>query len=126
MWHVISQSGGVTLVDLGTGTSFDIKTLAPDVDYTTLTNDNFLIKPSGNINTSNYASGQSYWDPNNGSQAYGVSSLLASLQLSYTASTGILNSYLSSSSRGGFVTYTSITRMLTASGSAAVHAYLIY
>lgn len=46
MWlcsNVISQSGGVTLVDLGTGTSFDIKTLAPDVDYTTLTLDNFLV-----------------------------------------------------------------------------------
>ena len=54
---VNSQSGGVTLVDLGTGTSFDVKTLAPNVDYTQLTSDNFIIELTNSESTGNSGTG---------------------------------------------------------------------
>ncbi|MDD3369938.1 MAG: hypothetical protein PHP50_13840 [Lachnospiraceae bacterium] len=38
------KNAGSTIYCLGSGTTFDIKTLLPDVDYTKLTKDNFIIK----------------------------------------------------------------------------------
>lgn len=120
--EVISRSGGgSTVVDLGTGTSFDIKTLAPDLDYVTLTDDDFYVKPSGRVSTANtgvWGSGCS------SSQTVGVTSLTASIALSYNASTGVLSSYLTASASGGDL-YSCGWATKTASQSVAVHAYLI-
>lgn len=44
LFNIKKGGGGAKLYDLGTGTSFDLKTLVPDVDYTSLTADNFFYK----------------------------------------------------------------------------------
>ncbi len=94
-------------MDLGTGTSFDVKTLAIMADYSTLTNSNFVIEPSngssGNVLTTgsgNYANGS------------------FSLSKNYTSTNGVLTAY-------GIIsvwTYGSGTK----TNNVPVHAYLIY
>ena len=42
-----TNDGGTKIVNLGTGTSYNIKTLCPDVDYTSLTINNFIYGMSG-------------------------------------------------------------------------------
>ena len=130
-WYVISQSGGVTLVDLGTGTSFDVKALAPNVDYTTLTNDNFFVSDISDTsipaNTSTYPFSSAGWAKvRHPVGFYGGS---VSETKSYDNSTGILSFYITGSGSGG-ATETSCSNcqrlIYSNSVNVPVHAYLIY
>lgn len=75
---------------LGTGTSFDIKTLLPDVDYTKLTVDNFIIP----LGTSTLEGG--FYDANGGVYIYfdGIGNKTANINITlskaYDNQTGIL------------------------------------
>lgn len=74
----------VKVYNLGTGTSFDIKTLVPDVDYTQLTEDNFIVgttSGTGLDTTASLSTGGTYYAKTNG----------LSITKSYNASTGILS-----------------------------------
>ena len=80
-----------SIINLGTGTSFNIQTLAPDVDYTKLTVDNFIIgTTSASQNIANFTNGNSYKLSTGGFTGF-------TLNKSYNNTTGILtisgNSY---------------------------------
>ena len=76
------------LIDLGTSTSYDIKTLLPDVDYTHLTVDDFIIL----ANVSNSSTSASVYDyPDSGSLS--SSSCSYTRYVSYDPSTGVLTAY---------------------------------
>ena len=116
---VNSQSGGVTLVDLGTGTSFDVKTLAPSVDYTSLTTDNFIVEVS---DVSSRANGTGSHSGSAGN--YTTGSFV--LTKSYDSVNGILSAY----GTVGSYYVAQQTGKLYATGSSSavgdVHTYLVY
>lgn len=103
---------------LGSGTSFNVKQYY--AKYSELTIDNFYIKPSESISTSNFGYGT---DTGHNIGQLGITSLTSSIVFSYDASKGVLTAYLTASARGG-VNNTDNT-MKNASGTAAVKAYLI-
>ncbi len=72
------------LYNLGTSTSFNIKTLLPNIDYTKLTADNFFVS---NVNA---GSGVSRVHDNSNYGGYGEWNFVKS----YNNTTGILTSYL--------------------------------
>ena len=78
-------------MNLGTGTSFDIKTLAPDVDYTKLTANDFNVEQSGSVSTS--ASTQVKGGSGANSLAGNSGSASTSITKSYNASTCVLTAY---------------------------------
>lgn len=78
--ELYTKSNGASIIHLGTGTSFDIKTLLPDIDYTNLTSDNFIIAPAS---ASIYFSGTTV--SGSISQSRGTS-----FTKSYDATTGVL------------------------------------
>ena len=73
---------------LGTGNTFDIKTKLPNVDYTKLTSDNFIVSLNANISVgiSRSAGG---WASNK--QIDGLNGTVFKEEISYNSSTGILN-----------------------------------
>lgn len=114
---VIPFSKGSTgrLIDLGTATVFDIKTLLPDVDYTKLTVDDFVIL----LNVSNSSTSASVYDyPDSGSLS--ASSCSYTRHVAYNASTGVLNAY----SQLYITTHTHHNS--TSSNSATVSAKVYY
>lgn len=85
-------------IDLGSGTSFDIKVLAPNVDYRKLTSDNFFLVSSGSSGMSGYDYDVlMYWG--------------FMFNKSYNASTGILTCY-GGMGLGGNITKTFATHMV--------------
>lgn len=72
------------LIRLGTGTSFNIRELLPNVDYTQLTADNFILRASGTASEST----QRVKEHVKASVSLGAS---MSFTKSYNASTGVLN-----------------------------------
>ena len=78
-------NGSAKVYYLGSGTSFDLKTLLPDVDYTTLTAANFIVEAGNKALTtvSSYSTGGS------GDYIQGRGTLTKS----YAPSTGILTAY---------------------------------
>ena len=100
---------------MGTGTSFDVKTLAPGVDYTKLTADNFYA--SQIVGKSAGGSG------NTGGTdcSYLYLSTSVSQTKSYNQSTGVMTFYISSSS-----TANNVCSSRSSTASSDIHAYLIY
>ena len=96
--------------------------MAPNVDYTTLTADNFFIQSNDNISTSKWIVND--WGDCVKAKAAGVSSLTAVINISYNANDGLLTSSLSASATGGWRASGNIT--YTASSTVSVHTYLIY
>ena len=87
---VVPFSKGSTgrLIDLGTSTSYNIKALLPDVDYTQLTVDDFIIL----ANVSNSSTSASVYDyPDSGSLS--ASSCSYTRNVGYNPSTGVLTAY---------------------------------
>lgn len=82
---------GTQVFYLGTGTSFNIKTLLPDVDYTTLTSSNFIVCQSI-LNGSGYQ-GDSFTPNSDGN--YNAGSYLSvggsTPSYSYNATSGVLS-----------------------------------
>lgn len=103
---------------LGAGTSFNVSSYA---GYKKFTVNNFFIQPSETISTSNWGAETAYTGNDIGT--CGVSSLTAGLNISYNESTGVLSAYISASASGGANKRSE--SMKTASGTAAVKAYLI-
>ena len=80
---------------LGTGTNYNIKTLFPDIDYTTLTNNNFMVVTTGSCSKTptNYCYGQT--TKTYTQKAYGAS-------WSYNSNTGALSVTAAYTYDGGF------------------------
>ena len=84
--NVISQSSGASnIYYLGTGSSFDLKSLLPNIDYSSLTIDNFIVSTIS-ISSGSYISYA--WSCSNSPQTYLDGS---SLIKSYNNTTGILS-----------------------------------
>ncbi|MBQ8984667.1 hypothetical protein IJ098_02315 [Candidatus Saccharibacteria bacterium] len=98
------------MVDLGTGTSFDIKALAPGVDYSQLTVDNFISETN-----SGSTPDRSTEVKCGSSCAYGVFSLIKT----YNATTGILSSYMQTRTWAYKADW-------SGNGVTSVHVYLVY
>lgn len=99
---------------LGNGTSFNIGSLVPNVDYTKLTSDNFIVGVSALASSSYTGSSKSY----SGSILDGFT-----LTKSYNASTGILSlsgTYARASAKGN-----DGGRYCTCTGYCTCFAYLI-
>ena len=109
-----ANTGKYTLVDLGTGSSFDVKSVY--ADYSSLTNDNFIVKVE-NISVS----GQGTNNDNDNSSYSGSFSVTPTL--SYDSSTGIL-SLGNLSRRRSYKTWGNTGTIITA--TATVRVYLIY
>lgn len=117
-----SVSGGVEIYYLGEGTEFDISTLLPNVDYTKLTENNFIIgikeiakgstKPMSNVNYKSYA----FLESVTPSKAYDASTGILSI-LDYK--TTLYQKGSTSSSSNSFVTKASVNI------SPICHAYLV-
>lgn len=82
-------SNPITAYYLGTGTSFDIKTILPNIDYTKLTTDNFLrVTPDGK--SASGANGYYGFGGDYPASSVGGKANLSTGTMSYDPSTGIL------------------------------------
>ena len=80
-----NQGGTGKVYYLGTGTTFDIPTLLPDIDYTQLTADNFIVGISSKSSAS-----ASYTPSGTSKQTYTATGTALSITKSYNSSTGTL------------------------------------
>lgn len=83
--YVVEPVAAGNVYYLGTGTSFDIKTLLPDVDYAKLTSDNFIV----GCNTSSSTPRENK-RPGNADNEW-VNANISSISVNYDNSTGILS-----------------------------------
>lgn len=76
----------VSVIYLGTGTSFNIKTLLPDIDYTKLTIENFIVGglSAPDMMTTNYTTGAGNVEDKAAARGFKIGK-------TYNASTGILS-----------------------------------
>lgn len=92
-----SGGGMKSVIYLGTEKSYNIKTLYPDVDYTTLTNDNFIVGTEGSDYSYNGSSSTGYtcyqtsggYSVDLGNKNYNCSRTMSATH-SYNALTGVL------------------------------------
>ena len=111
------DNSGSGIVDLGLGTSFDIKTLAPNVDYKNLTKDSFIVECINNTVTSN-----GFLRDNLDSTWHWVKASV-SIDKSYDATTGILTV---SCIYHGLVYSSGNGNVASAKSTNNVHVYLMY
>ncbi|HIT21763.1 MAG TPA: hypothetical protein IAB56_02165, partial [Candidatus Scybalousia intestinigallinarum] len=109
-----ANTGKYTLIDLGTGSSFDIKNVYGN--YSSLTNDNFIVK------VENITVNGSGTDNDNDNSSYN-GSFSVTPTLSYNASTGILT-LGNLSGRRSYKTWGNTGTIITA--TATVRVYLKY
>lgn len=86
------------MVYLGESTTGNIKTLAPDIDYTSLTSENFIVVPKNNIAYSEWSTGID-WEHHGGSDftVYVSATATYSVSKSYNAKTGEFSCSISTS-----------------------------
>lgn len=97
MGNVISEQ----MKFIGTGNTFDIKELLPDVEYQNLTEHNFVVEPTNNTSVPNQRLSTQYGVSTGGSNSKGVSSssyAFVNITKSYNAETGILTCGISCNS----------------------------
>lgn len=73
---------------LGTGTNFNIKNLLPEIDYTTLTNENFIVSLNANVGVG-ISRSKGGWAANR--QIDGLNGTVYKEEINYNNDTGILN-----------------------------------
>lgn len=115
-YYSMGQATGCRVLYLGAGTSFDLSTLnLDDIDYSTLTKDNFIVEATGS--STNKGSDSHVDNYNTGALAE------ANVTKNYNADIGILTAYVSC--KGGYYTNAGSVFSESITAKLSVKAYLV-